>query len=52
METVGQGQTNILAGVAVVNCGRLVNFQEGIIDMTGPAADYVPSQHIKRCPPH
>lgn len=42
VETVGQGQTNILAGVAVVNCGRLVNFQEGIIDMTGPAADYVP----------
>lgn len=45
VESVGEGQTNVLDGVAVVNCGRLVNFQEGLIDMTGPAADYVHFAH-------
>lgn len=42
VDTVGEGTTHVLDGVAVVNCGRLVNFQEGLIDMTGPGADYVP----------
>jgi glycine reductase len=41
VETVGEGQTNVLDGVAVVNCGKLVNFQEGLIDMTGPGAEIV-----------
>jgi glycine reductase complex component B subunit alpha and beta len=41
VETVGEGQTNVLDGVAVVNCGRLVNFQEGLIDMSGPGAELV-----------
>lgn len=45
VESVGEGQTNVLDGVAVINCGRLVNFQEGLIDMTGPAADYVHFAH-------
>ena len=31
-----------LKGMAVVTAGRIVGFQEGIIDMTGPGADYTP----------
>jgi glycine reductase len=30
----------VLDGVAVVTCGRLVNFQEGLIDMSGPGAEF------------
>lgn len=45
VESVGEGQTNVLDGVAVVNCGRLVNFQEGLIDMTGLGADYSHFSH-------
>ena len=41
VETVGEGQTNVLDGVVVINCGKLVNFQEGLIDMTGPGAEIV-----------
>ncbi len=40
--TVGQGKTNVLEGMAVVTCGKIVGFQEGIIDMTGPGAEYTP----------
>ena len=39
-DLVGTGITCCLDGVAVVTCGRLVNFQEGLIDMTGPGADF------------
>ena len=39
---VGSGKTNILSGVAVVTTGRIVGFQEGIIDMSGTGADYTP----------
>ena len=42
VETVGSGQTLVLDGAAVVTCGRIVGFQEGIIDMTGPGAEYTP----------
>ena len=42
VEPVGEGKTFVLEGAAVVTCGRIVNFQEGIVDMTGPAADYTP----------
>ena len=42
VETVGSGRTNVLSGVAVVTCGKIVGFQEGIIDMSGPGADYTP----------
>ena len=28
--------------MAVVTAGKIVGFQEGIIDMTGPGADYTP----------
>ena len=42
VETVGEGKTFVLEGAAVVTCGRIVNFQEGIVDMTGPGSDYTP----------
>ncbi len=40
--TVGSGRTHVLKGAAVVTCGRIVGFQEGIIDMTGPGSEYTP----------
>ncbi|WP_296867883.1 glycine/sarcosine/betaine reductase component B subunit [Thermovirga sp.] len=36
----GSGTTAMLEGVGVVTCGKLVNFQEGLIDMAGPGAEY------------
>ncbi|MTI66399.1 MAG: beta-aspartyl-peptidase [Firmicutes bacterium] len=42
VDTVGTGKTNVLKGAAVVTTGKIVGFQEGIIDMTGPGADYTP----------
>jgi len=42
LNTVGSGKTNVLRGAAVVTVGKIVGFQEGIIDMTGPGADYTP----------
>ena len=40
VDTVGSGRTNVLEGAAVVTTGKIVGFQEGIIDMSGPGADY------------
>ena len=42
VETVGSGKTNVLKGCAVVTTGKIVGFQEGIIDMSGPGAEYTP----------
>jgi glycine reductase len=42
VDTVGSGKTLALKGMAVVTAGKIVGFQEGIIDMTGPGADYTP----------
>ncbi len=42
VDTVGSGKTHVLRGSAVVTAGRIVGFQEGIIDMSGPGADYTP----------
>lgn len=42
VDTVGEGKTNVLKGMAVITCGKIVGFQEGIIDMSGPGADYTP----------
>ena len=42
VDTVGEGQTLVLAGMAVLTTGRLVAPQEGIVDMSGPGADYTP----------
>ena len=41
-DTVGSGITRVLSGAAVVTTGKVVGFQEGIIDMQGPGADYTP----------
>ncbi|MCK8828351.1 glycine/sarcosine/betaine reductase component B subunit [Natroniella acetigena] len=41
-EIVGLGRTHALKGVGVVTTGEIVGFQEGIIDMSGPGADYTP----------
>lgn len=40
--TVGSGKTHVLKGVGVVTTGGIVAFQEGIIDMKGPGAEYTP----------
>lgn len=42
VKTVGDGRTHVLKGAAVVTTGKIVGFQEGIIDMSGPGADYTP----------
>jgi glycine reductase len=50
METVGEGRTHRLAGVAVMEAaevpwrqkGGLLMVREGIVDMTGPAAEFSP----------
>ncbi|MGM0602094.1 MAG: glycine/sarcosine/betaine reductase component B subunit [Bacillota bacterium] len=41
-DMVGSGRTHVLKGAAVVTTGDIVGFQEGIIDMSGPGADYTP----------
>ena len=38
VDTVGSGKTNVLRGSAVVTTGKIVAFQEGIIDMSGEGA--------------
>lgn len=40
MEESGRGITYALKGCAVVTTGPIVGFQEGLIDMNGPAAQY------------
>lgn len=42
VQTVGEGRTHVLEGAAVVTCGKIVGFQEGIIDMCGIGAEYTP----------
>jgi len=42
MNTVGSGKTHVLRGAAVVTVGKIVGFQEGIVDMTGIGAEYTP----------
>ena len=42
VDVVGSGKTHVLKGAAVVTAGKIVGFQEGIIDMSGTGADYTP----------
>ena len=42
VEQVGSGKTHVLKGAAVVTTGKIVGFQEGIIDMSGLGAEYTP----------
>lgn len=47
---VGSGRTHALKGMTVMTVGRIVGFQEGVVDMSGPAADYCPfSKTINLC---
>ena len=41
-EEPGMGRRALLENLAVVTCGPIVGFQEGIVDMAGPGADYTP----------
>ena len=55
VDVVGSGKTNVLKGCAVMTTGKIVGFQEGIVDMTGPGADYTPFSKtinlVLRCEP-
>lgn len=42
VDTVGSGKTYALQGMSVMTAGKIVGFQEGIIDMSGPGANYTP----------
>ncbi|WP_027631596.1 glycine/sarcosine/betaine reductase component B subunit [Clostridium hydrogeniformans] len=42
VDTVGSGRTHVLKGAAVVTTGKIVGFQEGIVDMSGEGAKYTP----------
>lgn len=42
VDIVGSGKTHVLKGCAVMTTGKIVGFQEGIVDMTGPGAQYTP----------
>jgi len=42
VDTVGSGKTHVLKGAAVVTTGKIVGFQEGVIDMSGIGAQYTP----------
>jgi len=38
----GEGVRHVVQNLTVVTCGKIVGFQEGIIDMSGPGAQYTP----------
>lgn len=42
VDMVGSGKTHVLSGAAVITTGKIVGFQEGIIDMSGEGASYTP----------
>lgn len=46
VDTVGSGRTNVLKGSAIVTTGKIVGFQEGIIDMTGEGSKYTPFSQL------
>ena len=46
VEKLGSGRTNVLKGSAVVTTGKIVGFQEGIIDMCGEGAKYTPFSQL------
>lgn len=46
VDTVGSGKTFALQGMAVVTAGKIVGFQEGMIDMSGPGAKYSPFSQL------
>ena len=46
MFPAGVGRTHVLKGVSVVTTGRIVGYQEGIIDMQGPGAELTPFSQL------
>lgn len=46
VDTVGSGKTHVLKGCAVVTAGKIVGFQEGVIDMSGVGASYSPFSQL------
>ncbi len=42
VDMVGSGRTHVLKGACVLTTGKVVGFQEGIVDMSGPGAEYTP----------
>jgi len=46
VDIVGSGKTYALKGMAVVTAGQIVGFQEGVIDMAGPGAQYSPFSQL------
>ena len=42
MATAGIGRSHVLKNAAVVTTGSIVGFQEGVLDMSGPGAEYSP----------
>ena len=47
VDMVGSGRTHVLKGAAIVTCGKIVGFQEGIIDMSGIGAEYTPFSKLQ-----
>ncbi len=43
---VGSGRTHVLKGCGVTTVGKIVGFQEGIVDMSGPGAEKTPFSTI------
>lgn len=41
-DRTGEGAVRSMKNVAVLTCGRIVAYQEGIVDMSGPGAPYTP----------
>lgn len=39
---VGEGVTKVFKGATVITIGKIAGIQEGIIDMSGPGAEYTP----------
>ena len=46
VDTVGEGKTHCLKGCGIVTVGKIVGFQEGIIDMSGPGAKQTPFSEL------
>ncbi|MBU1178725.1 glycine/sarcosine/betaine reductase component B subunit [Patescibacteria group bacterium] len=47
---IGEGRTDNLSNVVVTTLGQIISAQEGILDMSGPGADYSPfSEMINIC---
>lgn len=50
VDPVGSGRTHVLKGCAVMTVGKIVGFQEGIVDMQGPGAELTPfSELVEIC---